>query len=264
MGKTIGVFSLKGGVGKTTAVVSLGSAIASFGKKVLLVDGNLSAPNLGLHLKVISPEFSLHDVLGKKANPLQAVYKLDNFDVLPGAVFSNLEVNPMEMKDKLAHLKRSYDFILIDSSPALNNETIGAMVASEDMLFVTTPDYPTLSMTLKAVNLAKNRGASVPGIILNKVYNKNFEVPLEHVEKTLGIPVLAVIPHDTNILRALSKSIPSTEFKPKSEASEEYKKLAAVLIGEKYKQAKLKSFFSWIAPKKQEINRTIFYESVFK
>ena len=42
MSKTFGIFSLKGGVGKTTVVISLGSAIAGFGKKVLLVDGNLS------------------------------------------------------------------------------------------------------------------------------------------------------------------------------------------------------------------------------
>ena len=56
MGKTIGVISLKGGVGKTTAVVALGSALADFGKKVLLVDGNFSAPNLGLHLDLFDTE----------------------------------------------------------------------------------------------------------------------------------------------------------------------------------------------------------------
>ena len=50
------MISLKGGVGKTTAVVSLGSAIADFGKKVLLVDGNFSAPNLGLHLNLFDTE----------------------------------------------------------------------------------------------------------------------------------------------------------------------------------------------------------------
>ncbi|MBU2052817.1 MAG: AAA family ATPase, partial [Nanoarchaeota archaeon] len=42
--KTIGIISLKGGVGKTSIVVALGSAIADFGKSVLLIDGNLSAP----------------------------------------------------------------------------------------------------------------------------------------------------------------------------------------------------------------------------
>ena len=55
MGKTIGIVSLKGGVGKTTTVVSLGAALAEIGKKVLLIDGNLYSPTLGLHLNIIDP-----------------------------------------------------------------------------------------------------------------------------------------------------------------------------------------------------------------
>jgi len=51
MGKTIGIISIKGGVGKTTTVSALGAALANeFDKKVLLIDANFSAPNLALHL----------------------------------------------------------------------------------------------------------------------------------------------------------------------------------------------------------------------
>jgi septum site-determining protein MinD len=263
MCKIIGIFSLKGGVGKTTVVISLGSAIAGLGKKVLLVDGNLTAPNLGASLEVFNSEFFLQDVLEKKAHPHQAVNKLENFDVLPAAVSSNLNANSMQIKDKLGSLKKDYDYIIIDSSPALNEETLGAMIASDEILVVTTPDYPTLSSTLKSVQLAKQRGTPISGLILNKVYNKNFEIPLEDIERTLDIPVMAVIPHDINILRALSKFIPSVEFKPRSEASEEYKKLAATLIGEKYSPIRLRHFLRWMNPPKQEVNRTIFYDRVF-
>jgi len=62
MGKAIGVISLKGGVGKTSIVVALGAALSELGKKVLLVDGNLSSPNLGLHLNIINPEKTIHDI----------------------------------------------------------------------------------------------------------------------------------------------------------------------------------------------------------
>lgn len=263
MGVTIGIFSLKGGVGKTTAVVSLGSAIASFGKKVLLVDGNISSPNLGLHLEVVEPEFSLQDVLEKRANASQAIHKLNNFDIIPASIFKEQKANPLLLKQSIYHLKRDYDYILIDSSPSLGDETLGAMVASDEILIVTTPDHPTLSTTLRALKLAKQRGTPISGIILNKVHNRKFEIPPEHVELTLDVPIMAVIPHDTNFLKALSNFKPSVEFNPNSEASEEYKKLAAALIGEKYKPVKLRNFISWVSPRKQDINREIFYQSVF-
>jgi septum site-determining protein MinD len=263
MGVSIGIISLKGGVGKTTAVVSLGSAIASFGKKVLLVDGNISSPNLGLHLEIVEPEFSLQDILENKANPSQAIHKLTNFDVLPASIFRDYKANLFSMKEKLKYLKKNYDYIIIDSSPSLGDETLGAMIASDEILVVTTPDHPTLSTTLKALKLAKQRGTPISGIILNKVHNRNFEISPEHVEITLEIPIMAIIPHDINFLKALAKFKPSVEFKPRSEASEEYKKLAATLIGEKYNPSGLRNIVRWGSPKKQDINREIFYQRVF-
>ncbi len=264
MGKSIGVVSLKGGVGKTSVVVALGSAIAGFDKKVLLVDGNLSAPNLGIHFKILDPERSLHHVLDREINAKDAVHSLENVDILPSSLFTDRQVNPLKLKDRMDYLKKKYDYILYDSSPSLNDETLGVILASDSLLVVTTPDHPTLSTTIKAVNLAKERGIPIEGLIINKVHDKKFEIPFNHVEETLEVPVMAVIPYDLNILEALSKFIPSVEYSPRSEASEEYKKLAAALVGEIYKSSKLKSFFRWVNPPKQDINRLVLYKSVFE
>lgn len=263
MGKTIGVISLKGGVGKTSSVVALGSAMAGFGKKVLLIDGNFSAPNLGLHLNVLDSEKTIHTVLENKANLKDAIINLEDFDFVPASIFSKTKINPLKLKDKIKTAKKKYDLILIDSSPSLNEESLAVMNASDELIVVTTPDLPTLGMTLKAVKLAKQKGTKIVGLIVNKVHNKNFELSLKDIEETSEIPIMAVIPHDVNILKALSKFKSLVDYKPKSEASQEFKKLAATLIKEKYKPVKLKSFFRWIAPKKQDINRTIFYERVF-
>lgn len=260
----IGVVSLKGGVGKTSLVAALGHAISDFDKRVLLVDGNFSAPNLGLHLNVVNPEITLHHVLSDVANTKDAIHKLDNLDIIPSSIFHKMTINPFKLKDKLKNVKKRYDVILIDSSPNLNDETLAVMLASDSILVVTTPDHPTLSATLKAVKLAKQRGTPIIGLVLNKVHNKNFEISLEDVEKTIEIPVMAVIPHDINVLRALSEFTPSTLYKPNSEGSVEYKKLAATIIGEKYKQRRLKDFFMKITPKRQDINREIYYPRVFK
>ncbi len=262
MGITIGVLSLKGGVGKTSVVSSLGDVLSGFEKKVLLIDGNVSAPNLGLHLNIIDPEVTIHHVLMRKLNASKAIYKLENFDVLPASI-TERPTNLLKLRNRIRGLKKNYDIILIDSPPALNEEALGVILASDKLLFVTTPDYPALRTTLKTIRIAKQRGLPVIGLILNKVHSKDFEINIEDIENITKVPVMAVIPHDINILKALSKFIPSTEYKPKSNASNEYKKLAATLIGEKYKAPKFKDFFMR-TPKRHEINREVYYERIFK
>jgi septum site-determining protein MinD len=264
MAKTIGVVSLKGGVGKTSVVCALGYAFSNLGKKVLLIDGNLSAPNLGMHLDLFDPEKTLHSILRRKANPSDAVYSLEDFDVLPADIFDEAKVQPLMLKKRINHLKRSYDVILIDSSPRLDDETLAVMLASDELIVVTTPDLPTLGTTMKAVKLARKRGTNISGLVLNKVHKKNFEVSLEDIEETLDLPVLAVIPHDVSVLKALSEFQPSTKQNPKSKATDEYKRLAATLVGEKYNESRMKKLTGWINPGKQEVNRIIFYENLFE
>jgi len=264
MGKTIGIVSLKGGVGKTSVVAALGGAFSMLGKKVLLVDGNLSSPNLGLHLNMVDSEKTLHDVLNRNSKVRDAIQSYSGFDVLPASIFNNIDVNPLKLKDHLKNIKRSYDVILLDSSPSLNEETLGVMLASDEVLVVTTADHVTMSTSLKAAKLAKQRGTPISGLILNKVHKKDFELSMNDVEATLEIPILAVIPHDLNVLRALSSMEPSTFYKPNSEGSEEFIKLAASLVGERYRKRTFMNLFNNFFPTKQDINREIFYKSVFK
>ena len=234
-GKIIGIISLKGGVGKTTAVANLGAILAQeFGKKVLLVDANFGAPNLGLHVGLIDPKTTLHHVLNDRADVGDAIYPHGaGFHVIP-ASFIERKVNPFRLKQKIGHLKNSYDLILVDSSPNLNDEVLATMIASDELLVVTTPDYPTLSTTLRAVKLAKQKRTPITGIILNKVRNKGFELSLEEIEDAAGVPVLSVLPDDINVLEALSATTPVALHKGMSNASIELKKLAASLVGESF------------------------------
>ncbi|MBS3094625.1 AAA family ATPase [Candidatus Pacearchaeota archaeon] len=262
MAKVIGILSLKGGVGKTSSVVSLGAAMADLGKKVLLVDANLSAPNLGLHLNVVDPEKTLHDVLKGEANITETIVNLDNFDLIPASIFNKSKLNALKLRDKLNFLKDRYDYILIDSSPSLTEETLAAILASDEILVVTTPDVPTLSMTIKAIKVAKQRGTPIIGMIVNKVHDKNFEIPIREVEKSAGVPVMAVIPHDVGVLKALSDFEPYTHDN-NSRGSTEYKKLAAALMGQKYKSFSFREMLG-LTPSLQDVNRVAFYTSVFQ
>jgi len=86
MGKIIGILSIKGGVGKTSISSSMAADLAGYyGKKVLLIDSNYSAPNLGLHMDIVEPEKTIHDVLSGKVRMINAVHKRFGVDVVPGS-----------------------------------------------------------------------------------------------------------------------------------------------------------------------------------
>ncbi|MFW5847253.1 MAG: AAA family ATPase [Nanoarchaeota archaeon] len=264
--KIISIVSLKGGVGKTTSVISLGVAMSNLGKRVLLVDGNFSAPNLGLHLKVLDPDVTIQHVLDRKANINDAIYRCGNFDLIPASVFYKAAKNPLKLKDKLKYLKRRYDVILIDSSPSLNNETLASILSADEIVVVATPDYPTLSVSIKAIKTAKQRGIPISGLILNKVHDKDFEISEQDIEETLEIPIMAKIPHDLNILKAVSEFIPSGISRPNSKSSLEFKMLASNLIGEKFSPSIFQRLFTLggiLGPKRQDVNREIYYQSMF-
>ena len=263
-GKIIGGISIKGGVGKTTTVSNLGALLANkFGKKVLIVDGNFSAPNLALHLGFINPETTLADVLMDRVDVKEAIYEHDiGFHILPTALVHR-KLNPFKLRNKINKLRDYYDVILIDSSPTLNEEMLSTIVASDQLFVVTSPDLPTLSCTMHAVKVAKRKKTPISGMIINKVRKKNFEIAADDIQESTGVPVVAVLPDDVKVLHALAQSTPASVFAPGKDFAVEYAKLAASIIGEEHEDTritkKIKNFF---APdvSLQSINRAVLTE----
>ena len=269
MSKVIGVISIKGGVGKTTVTTNIGAVLAKeFGKKVLLIDANFSAPNLALHFGLVKPQATMHDVVSGKTDFEKAIYVHDlGFHFVPGALNASGKFDVFGLKKKLKDIRNNYDVILIDSSPTLNSEMLAAIVASDELLVVTSPDYPTLSCTIRATKLAKSKNTPILGLILNKQRGKNFELSVNDIEELAEVPVLAVLKDDIKVLEALSETVPVSIYAPKSNTGTEYRKLAAALIGEEYKDpsffGKLKNIFGK-SIKKEEINRAVFQKDRIK
>lgn len=236
-GKIIGVISIKGGVGKTTTVANLAATLThDFGKKVLAVDANFTAPNLGLHLGVTNQQPNLHSVLANKALIHEAIYEHEfGFHILPTSLI-NYEVNPFLLRDKISSLRKSYDYVLVDSSPNLNSEMLSTILSSDELIVVTTPDYPTLSCTLKAIKVAKQKKTPIAGIIINKVQNKSYELNVEDIEKATGTPVIGVIRDNNKVVEALSQVTPVSLFSPISDPSIGYKTTAAIISESFYKR----------------------------
>ncbi|MBU0907335.1 MAG: MinD/ParA family protein [Nanoarchaeota archaeon] len=263
MTKTIGVIAIKGGVGKTTVSAALATDLANhYGKKVLLVDANFSAPNLGLHMDILEPEKTIHHVLDRKIHAKSAIQEKFGVDVIPGEYIYNKSLPYLKLKDRLRPLKENYDFIIIDSSPSLNDEVLSTMLASDALFVVTTPDYPTLSCTLKAAKLAKQRGKPIAGIIINKTRDPKYELNLREIEDSLDIPVVAKIPDDKQVIRSIFSRVPVPLYKKNSPFSQEINRLNAALTQNKEK----KSFLQALIPfdfNKERINREILKKSFY-
>lgn len=176
--KIVAVINQKGGTGKTTATANLGAAIASLGKRVLLIDLDPQA-NLSYSFGVrLSNGGSIVDVLqGKK--PLQSILiEREGAFLAPASLLlADLEVSLVSkigregiLKDRLKGLK-GYDYVFIDCPPSLSVLTVNALNASHEVLIPLQMEVLSmqgLSQLLDTVDQVKrvlNRGLSVRGII---------------------------------------------------------------------------------------------------
>lgn len=267
MCKSIGIIAIKGGVGKTTISTALAASLSNdYKKRVLLIDGNYSSPNLAFHTDILEPKKTIHDVLQNKARIESAIHEKFGIHVIPG-IYEELNSSDMlKLKDKIKKVKDNYDFIIIDSSPSLNEEILSTMLASDNLFVVTTPDYPTLNATLHAAKLAKQRGKPIAGIIINKFRSPFYELSLKDIEKTAELPVIARIPDDKEAVKALFTRIPITIYNKKSSMSKEIGRLSAA-ISNHTQISLIKKIFPFHF-KKEEVNRELlkqtFYDPIFK
>ncbi len=229
--RTIGVFSCKGGVGKTTTVASIGAVIAEkFGDGALLVDANLSAPNLGLHLGELDPKVTIHDVLVDEVPIEKAVMECHGIHAILGSIAFGEEIHLVDLRSKLEPLRKNYKTMIIDSAPGLGAEVVAAIKACDEMLIVTSPEVPTIASTLKTFRAAEKYKIPIIGTVVNKVLGERFELPIEEVKKALGWPIISVVPEDKKVREAAAAGTPVTLYAPKSPAAVEFRKLGEFLV----------------------------------
>ena len=170
MGNVICFMNNKGGVAKTMSAFNVGILWAKIGKKVLFIDLDSQANLTGM-LAANDPRYAdskwentIEDafVIGPKLNPLPilpsryegvdfvpADLKLSNFDVDT----STISLKVYLLKDLIAPVKNNYDYIIIDCPPALGGIILNAMVASDGLVLVTTPDQPSLDGMHMVINV---------------------------------------------------------------------------------------------------------------
>lgn len=237
MTRLITVSSGKGGTGKTTVTSNLGAALTEFGADTIVLDANLTNPNLGFHLGIPLYPTTLHDVLKGEAHITEAMYIHNSgLRVVPAglSIEDLVDTSPENLSDVLLDTVGEPDFVLVDSAAGLGNESINAIEAADEVLVVTNPDLPSVTDALKTVNIAEEAGTDIIGVVLNKVKDHPSELDAEEVESMLGHPVMMEVPDHEKVQEALSVKKPVVHHEPEHHVSERFRAVAANVAGMDY------------------------------
>ncbi len=239
MTRVIAVASGKGGVGKTTTSINLATALTHLGFETVLVDGNLTTPNIGVHLGSASVPTNLHDVLKGRASISQAAYQHSSgVKVIPGniAVEDYDRINPERLSEAVLDLEGRTDIVLIDTPAGIEQNTVEALKAADEVLVVTTPDILSTTNALKTIKLAKELGKRV-SVVINRS-GQAHSMSTKEVEALMGRSTIGSVPEDEAVKKALFLRQPVVHSHPYSPAGQEFKRIAASIVDRKYTREK--------------------------
>lgn len=237
MSRLITITSGKGGVGKTTTSINLAAALNDLGKDVIIVDANLTTPNVGLHLGAPIVPISLNHVLSGKAKIPEAIYEHESgTKIIPSSLSINelQNMNHKKLTEVGKKLRKMADIIIFDSAAGLGDEATAAMEAADELIIVTNPEIPAVTDALKTSKLLEQMGKEIRGVIVTRSTGLKSEMPISNIAEMLELPILGVIPEDSRIKSSLAMKEAIMHAFPKSKPSQEYKRIASKLIGQNY------------------------------
>ncbi|MFB9864974.1 ParA family protein [Rufibacter immobilis] len=186
----VSVINQKGGTGKTTTTINLGSALQKLGKRVLLIDLDPQA-NLSYSLGITEPSCTLADVFSGQAKLQDCLQERNGLYVAPGSnELVDIEISLVTQPERerfLQHMLEEmteYDYILIDCPPSLSLLTVNALAASDEVLTPLQMEVLTLQglgqilNTVQQIKTALNPKLRVKGIVV-VMYDKRRKLSSE-------------------------------------------------------------------------------------
>jgi chromosome partitioning protein len=249
VGQTIACANQKGGVGKTTTVVNLGSYLALAGERVLVIDldpqGNATS---GLGFDRGSLNRSVYDAVvdGADFGELILAGPVPGLDVVPSSIAlagAELELAPVEGRERrlarqLSDITADYDYLLVDCPPALGLLTVNALTAADAVLIPLQCEYYALEgltqllATLDLVRDHLNPGLEIAGVVLTMYdarTNLSSDVAAEARRHLDGLVFDTVVPRSVRLSEAPSHGLPIMRYSPDSPGALAYAALAAEL-----------------------------------
>lgn len=238
-GVVITITSGKGGVGKTTTVANLASALALAGKRVIAVDGDIGLRNLdlvmGLENRII---YDLVDVVEQRCTLAQALIRdqrAKSLFLLPAAqTRDKADVHPTQMITICHELRQMADYVLIDSPAGIEHGFHNVVAPADRILIVTTSDVSALRDADKVIYLLERDWKRHPGLIVNR-YNPALARMgemrgIDDILDILSIDLLGVIPEDREIVLSTDRGVPAV-FDRRIYVAQAYRNIAQRLMG---------------------------------
>ena len=229
MGKVYVIISGKGGVGKTTSSINLGLSMNDLGKEVIIVDANLTTPNIGLHLGSPIVPITLNHVINDKAKVEEAIYEHESgVKILPSSLSVNelKDIDPEKLSDIAKKLRKIADSIILDSSAGLGEEAKSAIKAADEIIIITNPDISAVTDALKTIKVAEQMKKKVLGVIITRYEGKKWEMPIETIKDMLETEILGIIPEDDAVKESHRMKNAVILTHPKSDAAKAYRRIA--------------------------------------
>lgn len=244
------VVNQKGGVGKTTTTVNLAAYLATFGKKILLIDIDpQSNASVGLGIGRTTINRCLYNVLvdGVPAEEIVVKSPISNLDVLPstprlaGAEVElvSLDARETRLKQALLKIKENYDIIIVDCPPSLSLLTVNALASADEVIIPIQCEYyalegiSQLTHTLELIRESLNPDLKIRGIILT-MYDPRTLLSAQVAEETrkyFGSKVFkTVIPRNVRLAEAPSFGQPIIFYDPGSKGAEAYENLCREVL----------------------------------
>jgi chromosome partitioning protein len=254
--RVLAVANQKGGVGKTTTAINLGTALAAIGEEVLVIDldpqGNAST---GLGIDRRSRRHSTYDVLVGEASLRDAIVAtaVPRLHLAPSTLdLSGLELEIGQARDRAFRLRAAlaplttaepgrtqFTYVLVDCPPSLNLLTINAMAAANAILvplqceFFALEGLSQLLKTVETVRQQLNPDLVIHGIVLTMYDARNnlSAQVVADVRQFMGRKVYdTVIPRNVRVSEAPSYGKPVLVYDLKCSGSEAYLRLATEII----------------------------------